>query len=446
MPRIWLGCSTSTDAEGTRSDDSWDNWIDADLMLPTAALTAGRFASSLSQFLGKGSGEVIGGRLALRIDPQLLARVGRTRRSVLVTGTNGKSTVTALVAAALRARGRVVTNATGANMPDGIVTVMASDRTSELAAIEVDEVYLRPVVDALEPQVIIALNAFREYTRGVSLAATLEHWRDVADHLPSDSVVLANADDPLTMWAFEGAPRVVAVEGALGWHGDAALCPACGREHQWSADGWSCPGCGRRRPDPAWRIETQLADGTWLIEHPLGSEAVRVAVPGRTAPIGAAFALAAGVEMGIDVRATAEAISRVVDVDGRYFPFPVRGRSARLLMLKNPAGWTEAIDVAVTSGSPFVIAVDPFGPKDTTTMWEAPFRRLSGRSLPVTGGRAADALAVLEASQVDGAEFPDASDAIAAATAGEGSTGEVIVACNYPAFRRLSKQFRASMQ
>jgi UDP-N-acetylmuramyl tripeptide synthase len=414
------------------------------LMLSTVALAAGRCASTLSQVLGKGSGEVIGGRLALRIDPQLLARVGRARRSVLVTGTNGKSTVTALVAAALRASGRVVTNATGANMPDGIVTVMASDHTSELAAIEVDEVYLRPVVDALEPQVIIALNAFREYTRGVSLAATLEHWRDVADHLPTNSVVLANVDDPLTMWAFEGAPRVVGVAGALGWQVDAALCPACGREHQWSAGGWSCPGCGRRRPEPAWRVETQLSDGEWLIDHPDGSDAVRVSVPGRTAPIGAAFALAAGVEMGIDVGAAARAVSRVVDVDGRYFPFPVRGRSARLLMLKNPAGWTEAIDVAVTSRSPFVIAVDPFGPRDTTTMWEAPFGRLSGRSLPVTGGRAADVLAVLEAAQVAGVEFPDASDAIAAATS-EGSAEEVIVACNYPAFRRLSKHFRTSM-
>jgi UDP-N-acetylmuramyl tripeptide synthase len=426
---------------GTRSDDDENGY---ELVRSTAALTAGRCASALSQLLGKGSGEVIGGRLALRIDPQLLARVGRTRRSVLVTGTNGKSTVTALVAAVLRASGSVVTNATGANMPDGIVTVMASDRTSELAAIEVDEVYLRPVVDALEPRVIIALNAFREYTRGVSLAATLDHWRDVADHLPTDSVVVANVDDPLTMWAFEGAPRVVGVAGALGWQVDAALCPACGREHQWLADGWSCPGCGRRRPDPAWRIETQVGDGAWLIEHPHGSEAVRVAVPGRTAPIGAAFGLAAGVEMGIDVGTAARAMSRVVDVDGRYFPFPVRGRSARLLMLKNPAGWTEAIDIAVSSGTPFVIAVDPFGPRDTTTMWEAPFGRLSGRSLPVTGGRAADALAVLEAAHVDGVEFPDASDAIAAA-AGEGSAGEVIVACNYPAFRRLSKHFRASM-
>ena len=428
---------------GIRCDD---NGKGVDLVRSTAALAAGQCASSLSKILGKGSGEVIGGRLALRIDPQLLARVGRARRSVLVTGTNGKSTVTALVAAALRATGSVVTNATGANMPDGIVTVMASDRTSELAAIEVDEVYLRPVADALEPRVIIALNAFREYTRGVSLAATLEHWRDVADHLPTDSVVLANVDDPLTMWAFEGAPQVVGVAGALGWQVDAALCPACGREHKWSADGWSCPGCGRRRPDPAWRIERQLADGEWLIEHPHGSDAVRVAVPGRTAPIGAAFALAAGVEMGIDAGAAARAISRVVDVDGRYFPFPVRGRSARLLMLKNPAGWTEAIDVAVTSGSPFVIAVDPFGPKDTTTMWEAPFRRFAGRSLPVTGGRAADVLAVLEASEVDGVEYPDALDAIAAATAGDGAAREVILACNYPAFRRLSKQFRENMQ
>ena len=182
----------------------------------TAALAAGRAAAALSQALGRGSGTMIGGRLALRLDPDVLATVAAERRPVLVTGTNGKSTVTALVVAALSAGDPVVTNSTGANMPDGIVTALTADRTSPLAVLEVDEVYLSSVVDATAPRVVIALNAFREYTRGVSLAATLAHWREAAARLPQDCVVLVNVDDPLVVWAFEPAPHVVGVAGGLG--------------------------------------------------------------------------------------------------------------------------------------------------------------------------------------------------------------------------------------
>jgi UDP-N-acetylmuramyl tripeptide synthase len=415
-----------------------------DPLRSTAALTAGRAAGTLSQALGRGSGTMIGGRLALRLDPLVLATVAGGRRPVLVTGTNGKSTVTALVAAALSAGGRVVTNSTGANMPDGIVTALTADRTSPRAALEVDEVYLTPVVAATAPRVVVALNAFREYTRGVSLAATLAHWRDAAGRLPDDCIVLVNVDDPLVVWAFEAAPRIVGVAGGLGWREDAALCPACGAAHDCSAEDWSCPGCGRSRPVPTWSVAGRAGD-RWSIAHEGAVMDVAVKVPGRTGPVGAAFALAAANAMGIEVDRAVAAIGHVVDVDGRYLPFPVGDRNARLLMLKNPAGWAEAIDLAVSTDLPLVIAVDPFGPKDTTTMWEAPFERLAGRTVPVTGGRSADAVAVLDAAGVAALEVPDPARAVAAVDRAGSSSTEVVVACNYPAFRRLSRQFRAGI-
>ena len=46
-----------------------------DPLRAAAALAAGRAAGSLSQALGRGSGTMIGGRLALRLDPGVLATV-----------------------------------------------------------------------------------------------------------------------------------------------------------------------------------------------------------------------------------------------------------------------------------------------------------------------------------------------------------------------------------
>ena len=400
-----------------------------------AALATGRAAGRLSQALGRGSGSMIGGRLALRVDPEVLRAVAGDRRTVVVTGTNGKSTVTALVAAALSPGGAVVSNTTGANMTDGIVTAMAADRTSGLAAIECDEVYLGPVARGTRPKAVVVLNSSREYTRGVSLRSTLEHWRRTAATLPADCVAIINVDDPLVTWAFETAPRRIGVSGGLYWRDDALVCPACGTVQEFTDTSWSCSGCGRTRPEPDWKV---VPDGEgWSVEHDGTRTRVEVTVPGRTGPVGGAFALAAADALGIDVALAAERISAVADVDGRYAPYQVGEHQARLLMLKNPAGWAEAIDVAVTTRRPLVVALDPFGPKDTATMWEAPFQRLAGQQVHVTGGRRADGVAILEAAGVEAREAADLESAVTGH-----ARGEVLVACNYPAFRRISKQLR----
>ena len=264
-----------------------------------AALATGRAAGRLSQALGRGSGSMIGGRLALRVDPQVLRAVAGERRTVVVTGTNGKSTVTALVAAALSPGGAVVSNSTGANMTDGIVTAMAADRTSGLAAIECDEVYLGPVARGTRPKAVVVLNSSREYTRGVSLKSTLEHWRHTAATLPADCVAIINVDDPLVSWAFETAPRRIGVSGGLYWRDDALVCPACGTVQDFTDTSWSCSGCGRSRPEPDWTV---VPDGEgWAVEHDGTRTRLDVTVPGRTGPVGGAFALAAADALGIDV-------------------------------------------------------------------------------------------------------------------------------------------------
>ena len=69
------------------------------------AVTAGKAAAAVSRAAGKGSGSVIGGRVALKLDPDLLARLAGHLDVVLVSATNGKTTTTRLIAEALRASG-----------------------------------------------------------------------------------------------------------------------------------------------------------------------------------------------------------------------------------------------------------------------------------------------------------------------------------------------------
>ena len=96
-------------------------------------------------------GAMIGGLVAITVDRSMLRQLGTGRRTVVVTGTNGKSTTTRMTAAALRRWGEVATNAEGANMDAGLVAALAADRAAPLAALEVDEMHVPHVADAVDP-------------------------------------------------------------------------------------------------------------------------------------------------------------------------------------------------------------------------------------------------------------------------------------------------------
>ena len=82
-------------------------------------------------------------RAGLALDPGLLGRLAAGRPVALVSGTNGKTTTTRLLAVALGAGGRpVVTNDTGSNMPAGHVAALAAGAPGGPAVLEVDEGYL----------------------------------------------------------------------------------------------------------------------------------------------------------------------------------------------------------------------------------------------------------------------------------------------------------------
>lgn len=85
---------------------------------------------------------MIGGLVAMTLDRSILRQLGMGRRTVVVTGTNGKSTTTRMTAAALGTLGAVATNAEGANMDAGLVAALAAHRDAELAVLEVDEMHV----------------------------------------------------------------------------------------------------------------------------------------------------------------------------------------------------------------------------------------------------------------------------------------------------------------
>ncbi|MFM7068393.1 MAG: Mur ligase family protein, partial [Actinomycetes bacterium] len=177
---------------------------------PWVAVGASRVASGLSRLARQGRGSAIGGAVAQRIDPEFMEHMGAGRRIVFVTGTNGKSTTSSLLAAAVSMLGPTAFNNDGSNMANGVAAALARQPNAPFAVLEVDEPYVFPLAARLHPEVIVLLNLSRESTRGNRLVDLRSDWnRGLLEQRNWPLQLVANADDPLVVSAVpDGVPVV----------------------------------------------------------------------------------------------------------------------------------------------------------------------------------------------------------------------------------------------
>ncbi len=195
------------------------------------AAAVGGGIGALSRATGRGSGSVVGGHAVLAIDPLALERLSAGRQVSLVSGTNGKTTTTKLLACALSSgrQQEVVTNLLGANLPTGLAAALAAGPLHAPAVLEVDEAWLPRVATRARPSLMMLLNLSRDQLdRNNEVRQVAQRWRQACERLSPESTVVANADDPLVAWAASAAPRVAWVGAGLRWKSDAAGCPDCG--------------------------------------------------------------------------------------------------------------------------------------------------------------------------------------------------------------------------
>lgn len=410
-----------------------------------AAASAAVAVNWASRRAGLGSGTVAGGRAGLVVDPHLVEKLCVGRPVALVSGTNGKTTTTALLAGALGAGlgGGVVTNATGSNMTAGHAAALAAGGRTGPVVLEVDEAYLPAEVASLEPTCAVLLNLSRDQLDRTSEVRMLANrWRVAfAGGAPVDLV--ANADDPLVVWAAGQAERVHWIGAGLGWRNDAVGCPSCGEQvtfaDAFGAGGWSCV-CGFARPAlEAWLEEA--ADGGSLACFADGRRlVVDLELPGRFNRANALMAAVAASSMGVGADEALGAMAQVPSVAGRFTVGEIAGSPTRLMLAKNPAGWSELLDLVGGGTAPVVVAINArtADGKDPSWLWDVEFEALAGRTVVATGERARDLAVRLRYAGVDHATVDDPRAAVAFAALEDGRTAAPVEFIgNYTAFHDL---------
>jgi len=393
----------------------------------SAAIASARAVSFGLRRSGRGGGTAAPGLVAHAIDPRLLAKLaaGLGRGAIVVAGTNGKTTVSRMVADILAADGaRVVHNRSGSNLVRGVTAAFAEQArltgrlNGDVAVIETDEAAFPEIVRLVRPRAILLNNLFRDQLdRYGELDTIAKLWSAALADLPPETAVIVNADDPTLAEMTRELPTKRITFGiaeskhqlkALPHAADSAVCRRCGGNLAYAAlyashlGDWRCPNCGAKRPslDVAARAITL---------HGVDSLSLTVAGEGRTVELSAdapglynaynvLAAAAAGRALGVRDETIKDAIARFKPAFGRTERVELRGRNLTLALVKNPVGFNEVLRMLTmaTDGLtvPTMIAINDLyaDGRDVSWLWDVDFELLADGDAPLstTGLRGAD--------------------------------------------------------
>jgi UDP-N-acetylmuramyl tripeptide synthase len=439
------------------------------LMRRTAAVWAGKATAALSRMTRRGGGTTLPGDIARAIDPDVLRKLAKdlTHGSVVITGTNGKTTTARLISWMLEGAGhRIVTNRAGANLIFG-ATAAALDSAgadgrlnADWGVFEIDEASLGFAIDEIQPKVAIVLNLFRDqldrYGELESIAKKIE---GALAKMPEGGRALLNADDPRVaeiglnlpnapLWF--GLDDTGVASRELPHAADARTCPRCGASLVFAAvyvghDGvYECPNGDFKRPTPDLTAKNIELGGFERLAMDIDNTRFELQLGGLYNCYNVLAAYAAGRTLGLEPDYMAERLRAFRSAFGRQERLEFRGRNLNLVLSKNPAGFNESLRTAVdlAHGNSFLIALNDrkADGTDVSWIWDVDFEQLKGKSHVVlpSGTRAHDLAVRLKYAGVD-AISPEtdpgkALDVLVKATP-EGETAHLL--CTYTAMLDL---------
>ncbi|MGD9893724.1 MAG: MurT ligase domain-containing protein [Dehalococcoidia bacterium] len=390
------------------------------------AVVCARAVGAASRRLKRGGGTALPGLVAERVDPALVAHLARQLGGgrVIVTGTNGKTTTSRMLAEMVRIAGRApVHNRSGSNLMRGLAATLAGhaggdgripDARQRAGIFEVDEATIPQAVAAIRPQALVIGNLFRDqldrYGEVDSITAL---WRQAIARLPTETALVLNADDPtVATLAHDFAGRSVffgvddADQATMSEHAaDSRWCGRCGAEYRydhaffWHIGHWRCPGCGEQRPSAdvaATRVRDNGEGVALALRTPAGSLSPSLPLNGLYNVYNALAATTAALALRVPTGDVGRGISGFSAAFGRQESLTIDGRSVRILLCKNPAGVNQVLRTILTDPEPlrllFLLNDGIADGRDISWIWDVDFELLRHRTeIAIAGGqRAAD--------------------------------------------------------
>ncbi len=393
----------------------------------TLALAASKASARVIRGIGRGGGTSAPGLVAERLDSALLTKLtGKLAHgTIVVAGTNGKTTTSRMIADILSAAGRsVVHNRSGSNLVRGVISAFAAQATlgggpgGDIAVIETDEAAFPEIVRLTHPRIILLNNLFRDQLdRYGELDTIARTWRSALESLGAETTIVVNADDPalvaltddlnsprITFGLNEGRYRLDVLPHAA----DASSCRVCGANLAYHAHyvshlgDWYCPSCGRARPSLDIEGGAIELHGVESLSISVLANGVRrrfeTGVPGLYNAYNVLAAVAVANQAAVPIDTIDGGLRAFRSAFGRIERVSYRGRSLTIALVKNPVGFNEVLRMLTAASGglavPTMIAINDLyaDGRDVSWLWDVDFELLAAGDgdLSTTGLRGAD--------------------------------------------------------
>lgn len=359
------------------------------------------------------------GKIALKIDPTIIAeeRYKLTQGSLVVVGTNGKTTITNMIADALEAQGlSIACNRTGANLSYGVAaTLLQTKAPVDWGVFESDELWLARTLPQLQATYVLLLNLFRDQ---LDRYGEIDRIQDAIVSALEESpctTLIYNADDPLCATIAERVknPKItfgIAEDMHLTQNqvSDTQMCHFCSGmfEYEYRQYGqlgaYTCQHCGFKRPAlDFWAHNVVLGNPlTFDLSHTVGNGKVSLASADDTTD-GAAIttcalrapqagpymvynvmaAYIAAHLVGVDDETFQKALDCFDPQNGRLQSLAIEGRPLLLNLAKNPTGFNQNLKIITQTPGKKVVAFfindNEADGHDISWIWDCDFEELA---------------------------------------------------------------------
>ena len=338
----------------------------------TAAIALCQATYGVMRALGR-TARALPGKLALKVDPDLIRNLSQGHKTIVITGTNGKTTTTHMVQQAIiNAYGSAAYDPSSTNLAQGIATTLCLDSTltgqrkSDWAVIESDEGATKRLLPATLPQVLVVTNLYRDQVDRYPTWTTARDYIIQAIKSSPDTTLVLDADCQVTASIARAVPNKVVwfgmecapYEDGVADFDEQVDCVECGAPLDFGRRSFahlgefSCPACGysHRRADVAVIGVSDKQEKSCTLTLRVHEREVQLPVNVRAGYdiYNAVAAFAGLVTLGVPQEQVVEALGHFTHAAHRFEIFDVEGTQTRLLLMKNTAGCNQLINMLVS--------------------------------------------------------------------------------------------------
>jgi UDP-N-acetylmuramyl tripeptide synthase len=365
----------------------------------------GKLVIKISQFFNLGSGSTWPGHLALKLNDKFIENVvdkNKHLKIIIIAGTNGKTTSTALLKFLLEKSGyKVFTNNEGANLLNGVASSMirSSNIFSQLkydfAIFESDEFNLSLLLKKISPDKILILNLFRDQLDRYGEVNTIAlKWLESLKTLPEKTEIFINGDDPQLYFIGSKLSQKIRYFGVetklmklknIPHDVDSIFCPVClSLLHYYELSfahlgDFYCSNCQFKRGKVIDFSQEKISYPMKGLYNVYNTNAILLLIESL---INSDFVIPAkaGIQTKITLNDINKWLKEFVPAFGRQEEIIYKNRKVFILLSKNPAGFNQSIQtvkkILKNKKANFLIVLNNQIPDglDVSWIWDVDFK------------------------------------------------------------------------